>query len=173
MDPNEDKYVRVIGFLKRSRPEPGHPEVLNEKIMSELRKQPARRGLVSLLSDFFFGWAYIGWVRNSLVFFSALILVIFFWQQSVIVRRIRDISRQEVYAPNPEFKAVSGSIDAKLLLQKAGYTLPVLKKELTKKELDELIESIGELQTKYRDLLQLIEADPELKKYVETKLNSK
>ena len=42
---------------------------------------------------------------------------------------------------------------------------------ISEKQLEQLLDSVNELQIHYKDLLNLIEEDPELKKMIEKKLN--
>ena len=41
---------------------------------------------------------------------------------------------------------------------------------ITEKQMNQLLDSVNELQNKYRHLIKLIEDDPEMKKIVEKKL---
>jgi hypothetical protein len=42
---------------------------------------------------------------------------------------------------------------------------------ISENQLEELLISYKNLQVKYKDLMRIIEEDPELKKYIENKLN--
>jgi len=56
------------------------------------------------------------------------------------------------------------------MLKLFGKGLPSQNVTISKEQMDILLESVNDLQTKYRDLINLIEEDPELKKYLENKL---
>lgn len=44
---------------------------------------------------------------------------------------------------------------------------------ISEKQMNELLESINELKTRYKDLEDLINGDPELKKLIEEKIKEK
>jgi archaellum component FlaC len=57
-----------------------------------------------------------------------------------------------------------------MLFKLYSRKLPSQNITISKKQMDTLLESVNDLQTKYKDLMNLIEEDPELKKIVENKL---
>jgi len=173
MEEMERKTEEVMNFLKRSRPELKHREILTEKIMREVKYAKRAPGFPSALWDYLFGWAYIGWVRRSLITVSVVVLLIFVYQQSVIIRRINAIDRQIVPSAGLEGRMVSGKTEGRSIIRRLENMLPVDNKKLNEKEIDDLIESVNSLQLKYRDLLKIIDEDPELRKYLEKKLNEK
>lgn len=52
----------------------------------------------------------------------------------------------------------------------SGKKFPSKSVTISESQMKELLESINELQLKYKDLENLIEADPELKKIIQEKL---
>jgi hypothetical protein len=68
----------------------------------------------------------------------------------------------------------TGDIEKKLLMYKLSGKKPGEEDlNISRQQLDELIESVNELQDKYRDLINIINSDPELREYIEKKLNKK
>ena len=173
MDRNERKLEEITGYLRRSRPALKHADILTDRIMRELKYAKKQAGFPSGLWDSLFGWVYIGWVRRSLVALSVAILLLFVYQQSVIISRINAIDRQIVTSGYGGGRMVSGKADARDLFRRIEGVFPVNSKKLNEKEVDELIESINSLQVKYKDILRIIDEDPDLKKYLEKKLNEK
>jgi sulfur transfer protein SufE len=57
-----------------------------------------------------------------------------------------------------------------MLLKHFGNRLPSQNVTISKEQMDTLLESVNDLQTRYRDLINLIEEDPELKKYLGNKM---
>ena len=49
--------------------------------------------------------------------------------------------------------------------------MPSGNKTVSEKQIKQILKSYNELEEKYKDLIKLIEDDPELKNYVEEKLN--
>ena len=173
MEQAEKKYGEVIGFLRRSKPGIRHPEIMTEKILDKIGNQKNRTGFLESIGNFVFGWVYIGWVRKGMIAFSTIILLLFIYQQSVIIRRINSIDRQVVTAGISSSQVVRENIDPGNLLKRIEFLMPAAEKELSQKNVDALIESLSDLQVKYRDILKLIQEDPELRKYFEKRLNEK
>jgi hypothetical protein len=170
MNSGDGKYKDVIGFLRRSEPVITDQEALTERIIQEIRRKKPSSRLFDLISDYLFSWVYIGWVRRSLIAVSFAILLVFVFQQSVILKRINAIDRQAIFTSNQLIPQVNDKLDTRLLYKRVEYSLPASRKELSDKQIDELIKSFNELQVKYKDILKLIEDDPDLKNYIEKKL---
>jgi FKBP-type peptidyl-prolyl cis-trans isomerase (trigger factor) len=58
-----------------------------------------------------------------------------------------------------------------LIYKVTGRKLSDNELSVTKEEIDEMIKSVSRLQVKYKEIIDLIENDPELKKYVENRMN--
>jgi hypothetical protein len=171
MNSGERKYGEVMDLLRKSKPVMNDQATFTEKVLQEIKRGKPSVNIPALLNDYLFGWAYIGWVRRSLVAVSFAILLVFIYQQSVILRRINAIDRQVIFTRSQLVPGINDRVDTRLLFQRAKYNLPVNKGTLTGKQVDELIESFNELQGKYMDILRLIKEDPELKDYIEKKLD--
>jgi hypothetical protein len=57
-----------------------------------------------------------------------------------------------------------------MVYRNSGMRFPSKNITISERQMKELIESVNELQLKYKDLENLIEEDPELKKMIEKKL---
>jgi signal recognition particle subunit SEC65 len=57
-----------------------------------------------------------------------------------------------------------------LVYKNSGRRFPSKTITISEKEMKDLLESVRELQIKYKDLENLIEGDPELKQLIEKKL---
>jgi DNA gyrase/topoisomerase IV subunit A len=173
MDSGREKYDKIVEILRRSKPTINDQEAFSERILHNLRREKHNRGLIDRLSDLFFGWVYVGWVRRSLVAVSFAILLMFIYQQSVILHRINAIDRLTVFTSSQLMPDVNDKLDTKLLFKRASLILPAKRGELSDRQVDQLIKSFNELQVKYKDILKIIEEDPDLKSYIEKKLNQK
>ena len=174
MIPEEKIYERLINILRRSKPVLESTDDIEEKVIDRIRRTHQNgKGLFTLF-DYLFGWVYIGWVRKSLIAVSVLIIVLFAWQQTVILKRISILSSQVVVTGERGSERVLNDLEQKLLLYKiSGRKINSARPEITGKQIEELLESVNELQTKYKDLIKLIEDDPDLKKEIEKKLMEK
>jgi hypothetical protein len=66
---------------------------------------------------------------------------------------------------------ISSDMEEKIKMYKlSGRRFPSADITISKKQMDQLLESINELQVKYKDLINLINENPEMKKYIEKKL---
>ena len=170
MEPESTKYRAVIELLKRSVPEPEGMEAMTERILRKAVKPAAVPSFTDRLADVLFGWAYVGWVRRSLVAVSFAVMAFFIFQQYVIIKKINSIDRQIVYTDGRFSQQPSGSVNA-LLMKGSALGSNSAKASLSKKQLEEAIKSLNEIEKKYSDILKIIESDPVLKEYIRKNLD--
>jgi len=121
--------------------------------------------------DFLFGWVYIGWVRRTLITASVALVLVFVFQQGVILKRIDILSRQTIVPVKENVTTASDEIKKLLVIYKnSGKRFPPKTITISEKEMKELLESVNELQSKYKEIETIIEGDPELKQLIEKKL---
>jgi hypothetical protein len=174
MNQEEEKYEQILKLLRKSGPTLTDPGSLTEKILDRLRREKSTLTLGDLIREYFFGWVYIGWVRKALITASILIVVVFVYQQTLILSRISSLERKEILTDNASLTDFDNSLKGKLFLYKiTGRKIPVKNITLSEKQAEQIIDSFNELQSKYSDLFKLIEEDPDLKEYVENKLAEK
>jgi len=100
-----------------------------------------------------------------------LLVVIFIYQQGVILKRIDFLTRQTVVIDGKNNPDPVDQFEKILMNYKNEVRrLPLKTITISEKQMKELIESVNELQIKYKDLEKLIEDDPEIKKLIEKKL---
>jgi hypothetical protein len=171
MKNQSEKYETIISLLRKSKPVLDSTDEIERVVLKRI-KIVHRSGLyLSELVDLLFGWVYIGWVRRSLIAASAALVLVFVYQQGVILKRIDVLSKQTVIIDKEKTTTPDTEIEKLLMTYKnAGRKFPFNTVTLSERQMDELLESIKELQIKYKDLEDLIEGDPELKKLIEQKL---
>ena len=171
MIPESEKYNRIVNKLRKLRPYLSSTKEIEDAVIKRISKDSNRKPILSDIIDFVFGWVYIGWVRRSLITASVLLVSIFIWQQSIIIKRINILSEK---TPVIQRESSSGSIEniEKLMTIYTNLEVKFHSKTITlsEKEMREILESLNEMQIKYNDIENLINSDPELKKYVEKKL---
>lgn len=171
MKSGEDKYDRVIDTLRKSVPLLAETGDIEEKVMGKIRETSGKASLSLRFFDYLFGWVYIGWIRTGLITASVVIISLFAWQQSVILKRINSLEKKAVISDSKLFSGTQDELEGKIMLYRlTGSKLPE-SFTISERQLNRLLRNYSELQTKYGDLLKLIEDDPVLKKYVEEKLN--
>ena len=171
MKPESEKYNKVLNILRNSRPQLDSTEDIEREVINKIARAHQNRLSFSEVVDFLFGWVYIGWVRRSLITASVILVLVFVYQQGVILKRIDVISRQTVVTNKEIVSTPTDEIEKLLLVYKnSGRRFPSKTITISEKEMKELLESVNELQIKYKDLENLIEGDPELKKLIEKKL---
>jgi hypothetical protein len=110
-------------------------------------------------------------VRRCLVVASVALVLVFAYQQAIILRRIDYLSRQTIVSGRESTNAHADEMEKLLVvLRNAGRRFPSSNITISEKQMKELLESVNELQLKYKDLENLIEGDPELKKMIQKKL---
>jgi hypothetical protein len=171
METESKKYDKVLNILRKSRPVLDSTEDIEREVIKRISETQKSKLDLSDIIDFIFGWVYIGWVRRSLITASVLLVMVFVWQQGVILRRIDFLSRQTVNIGRENLTKPEDEIEKVLTMYKnSGRKFPYKTIKLTEQQMKEMLESINELQNKYKDLENLIEEDPMLKKYIEEKL---
>jgi hypothetical protein len=100
-------------------------------------------------------------------------MLIFVYQQAVILKRINSIDRQAIFSVSQLLPDNPERADSRFLYKKTDYNIPISTGTLTGRQVDELINSFIELKEKYKDILKIIEEDPILKNYIEKKLSQK
>ena len=170
MNEHEKKYNRILDLLKRSKPVLSLPGEIESTVMRRIIQKQEKRGSSVILLDHLFGWVYIGWVRSGLVAASVLLVAVFIYQQAVILKRINNLNDQAIYIENQMDTPSQGVPYESSFFRFAGESLPHTGISVSEKQIRKLIRSYNELEGKYKDLIRLIEEDPELKKYIEERL---
>jgi hypothetical protein len=172
METESKKYNEVLNILKKSKPELRDVEAVANKVMKQLQEGKARVSLPELFIEFLFGWVYIGWIRKSLVAAALIIVVFFGYQQALILRRINDLSGQRIQNGALLMTGMKDDLETRIRFYKiSGGKFPDEKPVVSIDEIDEMIKSINNLQSRYKEVISLIEDDPDLKKYVENRIN--
>jgi hypothetical protein len=172
MDNGNDKYDKVLGILRKAEPVLTAADEIAGKVLKTISRESKHRTDLSEVLDFIFGWTYNVWVRRSFMAAAAVLVIVFIIQQGVILNQINQISRQ-INASEWDASAVSTRYLSKsiLLFKFKSSLLPPGKKDISDKKVEDLLKSIDNLKNEYKDLQEMIEKDPELKKLIEKKLS--
>ncbi len=166
-----DRYKKMVEILRKSRPDMVQPEELENEIMSRIQCENQNKGRISDFIESLFGWVYIGWVRRSLVGAAVILVALFVYQQAFIFRQVKNISKLVVITGNETAPISSSELEKRLTLYKMSTRLTTGDDiKISGRQLEEFLDSYNDLQVKYKDLLRIIEEDPELKNYIENKL---
>lgn len=171
MEPENEKYKRILKILKESKPELDSTEEIEKEVIRRISVVKKPKHLLSDLTEFLFGWIYINWVRRSLIAASLLLVMLFVWQNSIILSQNNILIRHIMVTEGEPVNTSSRKVEKLLMLYKnssRGFSSGNIT--ISDKQLNQLIESIDELKSQYKDLKSLIEDNPELKKYIEDKL---
>jgi hypothetical protein len=171
MKPESEKYNKVLNILRNSKPVLNSTEDIEKKVIERISGMNQKKPDLSDVVDFLFGWVYIGWVRRSLIIASLGLVLIFIYQQSVILKRINYLSRQAIVNEREKGFISADEFEKRLKIYKlSGRKLSSQNITISEKQMKQLLESVNEFQTEYKDLLNLIEEDPELKKIIEKRM---
>lgn len=172
MRAENDRYKKMMEILRSSRPDLVRPEEIENEVIKRIRHKNRQTGRISDFIDSLFGWVYIGWVRRSLVAAAAIMVLVFVYQQAFILKQVKNISKQVVISGNETVPVFSSTLEKRLTLYKISTRLtPGGDIRISESQLEEFLNTYNDLQVKYKDLLRLIEENPELKRYIENKLN--
>lgn len=172
MEKVNGKYERVLELLRRSEPVLNSSGEIEEKVMNRITATKKTGSDFAEFLDFIFSWTYNVRVRRSLVTASVILVMVFVFQQSIIMKQISQLSRQ---INDSEWDASSSNnryINKSMLMFRINdRRFSIDKRDLSDKKIEELLRSIDHLKKEYKDLHELIEKDPELKKLIEQKLS--
>lgn len=172
MSDEKMKYEKVLDLLKRSKPVLPDTGSVTEKIMRQIQEEKSRIRLPELIIEFLFGWVYIGWIRRSLIAAAIIVVVLFGYQQALILKRLNDLSVQRIPGGELIQTGLTDDLTNKMLMYRlTGKKIPEGTLNVSEKDIDDMIRSLNKLQVKYKDLLYMMDNDPQLKKYVEERIN--
>ena len=168
MNLDKEKYNKVINLLKISKPRLESAGEIEDEVIRRITCVHPIVSSITRIFDFLFSWVYIGWVRRSLIAAAVALIVIFIYQQGVILKRIDFLSRQTIVIGTENILDQTDQVEKILMNYKneAGR-FPLKTITISEKQMKELIESVNELQLKYKDLKKLIEDDPEIRRLIE------
>jgi hypothetical protein len=171
MESGSEKYKKVLNVLKNSKPELNSTEDIEKEVIKRLSrvKQPIFN--FSEVADSLFGWVYIGWVRRSLITASVILVMVFIYQQGVMFKQINYLTRQITITDREMTSSTEQQVEKLLMTyKKSGWGFSSRKITISEKQIKELLDSANDVKTKYKDLMDIIQKDPELKKLYEDKL---
>lgn len=172
MNTESEKYNKIVKLLRESKPLLNSTGDIQREVIKKISMAPHPKFNLSEIFEFLFGWVYISWVRRSLIVASVMLVVFFVWQQGMILKQINYLSRQTIMINREATTDPAEVIEKRLLMYKlSGRRFPSQPITISEKQMNQLLDSVNELQVKYKVLKNLIEEDPELKKYIENKLN--
>ena len=154
-----DRYSETLERLRGYEPSAQETDRLKEKILRSLPEE-RNSGWYEWIAGLFFGWTEVLWLRRAMVVFSALITIVFVFQQFTVYERMNSI----------EERIISITTDNILDFQKetihASNAIYKLNSELfaddslmvSGKDLGALVRSYRELQSRYEELQSIIDA---------------
>ena len=171
METESEKYKKVLNLLRNSKPELDSTEDIEIEVIKMIKKADRPGFNLTDVIDFLFGWVYIGWVRRTLITASIALVLVFVFQQGVILKRIEILSKQTIVPVMENVTTPTAEIEKLLVTYKnSGRRFPSKTITISEREMKELLESVNELQSKYKEIETIIEGDPELKQLIEKKL---
>jgi hypothetical protein len=167
-----EKYVKVMDLLRKSKPALDSTKDIENEVIKRVSEINNSGLNLSEAIEFLFGWVYIRWVRRSLIAASIALVLVFAYQQTIILKRIDYLSRQVIVPERGIDPSPADEIEKILMVfRNSTGRFPSNNITISERQMKKLLESVNELQLKYKDLENLIERDPDLKKMIEKKLN--
>jgi hypothetical protein len=173
MEKGNEKYNKVLELLRKSEPVLNSADEIVEKVLKTISKRELKHHAdLSEVLDFMFSWTYNVWVRRSLITAAAVMVIVFIFQQGVILNQINHLSRQ-INTNGWDASSVNTRYlnNSTLMFRFKGKLFPAGKATVSDKKVEELLRSIDDLKKEYKDLHELIENDPELKRLIEKRLS--
>jgi hypothetical protein len=172
METGGGKYKKVVDLLRDSKPDQGSAYEMEQKILSEILSRRSNSDPAVRLLELFFGWTTVGWVRRVLITASVAMVLLFVFQQGIILREI-SLLNQRVGETTSGIYSVKAYDTGRLLniYSLSGQKIQIDRKDLTAKKVKELLKSIDKLRKEYHELNDIIESDPELRSIIEKRLS--
>ncbi|HUX94677.1 MAG TPA: hypothetical protein VMV47_03005 [Bacteroidales bacterium] len=168
----DEKYRRAIDVLKRSRPVLTDAYDIEGEVISKITLLSGKEKVGFSVFDFLFGWTEIVWIRRSLITVSFVLVAIFVYQQSMIVKQLNWLSTQigenQEQQVHSSFSEYSGRLK---LLKISGRGVQQKNSTVSEEQLDMILKSLDKLQTDYENLMKILNENPELKELVDKKLD--
>ena len=101
----------VLEILRRSKPSMSDAGGLEERVMNSITDKQFKRDKPFNFFDFVFGWVYIKWVRTSLITVSVLLIAVFVYQQTIILKRINNLDSRVSFLCLDRIEPFSDSTD--------------------------------------------------------------
>jgi hypothetical protein len=171
MEKGTEKYERIINLLRKSEPVLASGKEIEREVIKNISGNTTSKSKISDAIDFLFGWIYISWIRRSLITASVFLVALFVWQQSIIIKQISYLRSQPIIVDR-EYRSYQTDLQENRLkmFRLYGKRMPLQSVVISKKQMDNLLESINDLENRYKDLMDMISKDPELKELIEKKL---
>jgi hypothetical protein len=174
MKQGSDKYLKTMDLLKKSKPVTDSDEEIEREVIRKISSSSVQETSSYSFFDLLFGWTNIVWIRRSLIAVSVMLVILFVYQQSMIVRQLNWLSTQIVVNNEKSESTTISDFSGRLRFFKiSGSRIPQQGSPVSEKQLDMLIEALDKLQADYENLSKIIEENPELKEMIEKKLNQK
>lgn len=172
MESESEKTAKLLKTLKSSRPVFINKDAITDEVIRLIEKERTRITVPEMIYDFLFGWVYVGWMRRIMIAVSVGLIMVIGYQQVIILKRIDTLSGKTFI----EKGAVKTRLPGQLFVTLNRYKLLGKKPSageinVSEQEIEKFINSLNDLQLRYRDLFELIENDPDLKRYVEERIN--
>lgn len=174
MKQESKKYIKAVDLLRKAKPLLDSSEAIEREVIRRICASDSPVTATVSISDLLFGWTSIVWIRRSLIAASLLLVVVFVYQQSVILKQVNWLSKQVI--TNYEFtNHVSQSeFERRVkLLKIPGGSFNQSDLNISAKRIEMLLESLDKLQSDYGELMRIIQDDPELKELIEKKLDER
>jgi flagellar biogenesis protein FliO len=172
MDKEDGKYDKVLELLKGAKPVLNQTYEIEENVLRRIQETNRNKADFSDLLESLFGWTESKWLRRTMVMASLFIVIVFVFQQSILLSKITRLSRKIESGEQQVSTINDGELSRRILLFRVSEKrFPIGQKDLSEKKIEELMKSIDRLNREYRDLRNVIMEDPELKKLIEKRLS--
>ena len=172
MKQGSEKYLKTVDLLRKSKPVPASAEEIEREIIRKISSSAVQETPSLSFFDLLFGWTNIVWIRRSLIAVSVMLVTLFVYQQSMIVRQLNWLTSQVI---SDQVKSISysqsGMATRIKLFKISASRINYQNRNLSDTEINLLMQSFDELQNDYDNLKRIIEDDPELKELIEKKLS--
>jgi len=169
-----ERYNKIVEVIRKSKPTLNSTEEIQREVIRKVSITSHHKLNLSEITDFLFGWVYISWVRRSFIIASVILVLLFVFQQTIILKQIKYLSSQITITGKEKIYDPSDILEKRLMMFKlSGQKIGSGTITISERQMKQLLDTVNNLQIKYKDLMNLIEEDPGMKKNIENKLNEK
>ena len=137
------KYNKTVELLRKSKPVLDSSEDIEQEVIRRISSSARQETNIFPIIDLLFGWTNIVLIRRSLIAASVMLVTLFIYQQSMIMKQLNRISSQIVFYQERPIRTTQPELVRQLkLLKISGRKFNLQGSTISEEQMEMLPESI-------------------------------
>lgn len=158
MEKENGKYNKLIRLLRDQEPVLENPEAIADRVMDEIRSGKESKSSPGILMTLF-GWAYIGWSRNTLTLGATLLIVFFVFQHITLFSKVRQLENRLIRTSYDYYQSPYQSQENLIRFMAPGNVLISDSVKISKQDLINFLQSYHDMEVNYDKLKQYLQEE--------------